>query len=90
MDYTNDPTGKKGTNGTRANTTADTTDFRRLDAIYAVKDSSQLPFTKPGVFGNPLAVPGGVPEPSSWMTMLVGFMGLGLSLRRRRKAPVPA
>lgn len=90
MDYTNDPTGKKGTNGTKANTTADATDFSRLDAIYAVKDSTQLPFTKPGVFGNALAVPGGVPEPASWMTMLAGFFGLGLSLRRRRKAAVPA
>jgi len=90
MDYTNDPTGKKGTNGTRANTTADATDFQRLDAIYAMKDKTQLPFTKPGMFGNALAVPGAVPEPSSWMTMLMGFLGLGLSLRRRRKAAVPA
>ena len=90
MDYTNDPTGTKGTNGTRANTTADATDFQRLDAIYAVKDKTQLPFTKPGMFGNALAVPGAVPEPSSWMTMLMGFLGLGLSLRRRRKAAVPA
>ena len=90
MDYTNDPSGKKGTNGTRANTTADATDFSRLDAIYAKKDSTQLAFTKPGMFGNALAVPGAVPEPSSWMTMLIGFLGLGLSLRSSRKATASA
>ena len=90
MDYTNDPSGKKGTNGTRANTTASLTDFQRLDAIYAKKDSTQLAFTKPGVFGNALAVPDAVPEPASWMTMLIGFLGLGASLRRSRKAAVAA
>jgi len=90
MDYTNDPTGTKGTNGTRANTTASATDISRLDAIYAIKDSTQLIYTKPGMFGNAQAVAGAVPEPSSWMTMIVGFLGLGLSLRRSRKAAVPA
>jgi hypothetical protein len=88
MDYTNDPSGKLRTNGTLANTTVSATDLKRLDAIYATKDSTQLVFTKPGMFGNALAVPGAVPEPSSWMTMLLGFLGLGLSLRRRRKATV--
>ena len=86
MDYTNDPSGTKGTNGKLANTTTDATDIRRLDAIYAVKDSTQLVYTKPGMFGNALAVPGAVPEPASWMTMMAGFLGLGLSLRRSRKA----
>jgi len=90
MDYTNDPSGTKGTNGTKANTTADATDFSRLDAIYAVKDSTQLVYTKPGMFGNAQAVPGAVPEPSSWMTMILGFLGLGLALRRRREAAMPA
>jgi len=90
MDYTNDPTGTKGTNGTKANTTADATDFSRLDAIYAIKDSTQLIYTKPGLFGNALAVPDPVPEPASWMTMIMGFLGLGLSLRHRRKAAMPA
>lgn len=90
MDYTNDPSGKKGTNGKLANTTADATDFKRLDAIYAKKDSTQLVFTKPGTYGNALAVPNAVPEPASWMTMVMGFLGLGLSLRRRRGAAVRA
>ena len=90
MDYTNDPSGTKGTNGTKANTTADATDFSRLDAIYAVKDSTQLIYTEPGLFGNALAVPDAVPEPSSWMTMMLGFLGLGLSLRHRRKAAMQA
>jgi len=90
MDYTNDPSGKKGTNGTRANTTADGTDFKRLDAIYAIKDKTQLPFTNPSFAVNMLAVPAAVPEPGSWMLMVGGFMGLGLSLRRSRKATARA
>jgi len=90
MDYTNDPTGTKGTNGTLANTTASATDFSRLDAIYAVKDSTQIIFTKPHVSGNAQAVAAAVPEPASWMTMIAGFLGLGLSLRRSRKAAVRA
>jgi hypothetical protein len=31
------------------------------------------------------AAPGGVPEPSAWALMLVGFGGLGAALRRRRQ-----
>jgi len=89
MDYTNDPTGTKGTNGTLANTTTDATDISRLDAIYAVKDSTQLIYTKPGLFGNAQAL-AAVPEPASWITMIAGFLGLGLSLRRSRKAAVQA
>ncbi len=90
MDYTNDPTGTKKTNGTLANIMPDATDISRLDAIYAIKDSTQLVFTKPGMFGNAQAVATAVPEPSSWMTMIVGFLGLGLSLRRNRTAAVRA
>jgi hypothetical protein len=32
---------------------------------------------------------GGVPEPTSWMLMLVGFAGLGSMLRASRRRPVP-
>ncbi len=90
MDYTYDPSGTKGTNGTLANTTTSATDISRLDAIYAVKDSTQIVFTKPKTSGNALAVAAAVPEPASWMTMMAGFLGLGLSLRRRRKAAATA
>jgi hypothetical protein len=31
-----------------------------------------------------------VPEPASWMTMLLGFLGLGLGLRRSRKVAARA
>ena len=85
MDYTNDPSGKKGTNGTRANITASGTDFSHLDAIYAINDSTQLAFTKPGAFGNAQALSGSVPEPGSWMMMLAGFGALGLGMRRRTR-----
>lgn len=94
MDYTNDPTGMKGTNGTLANTGPSTTDFQHLDAIYAVLDSTQLSYTKPqyktsdffGVEGSEDSdpAPQAVPEPSSWALMLCGFGALGMALRRRR------
>jgi hypothetical protein len=86
MDYTNDPSGKKGSNGTKANTTVSWSDFSHLDAIYAKKDSTQLVYTKPGTWGNAQAVPGAVPEPGSWTMMIAGFGALGLSMRRTRKA----
>lgn len=40
--------------------------------------------------GNPIRVfdplPNGVPEPSTWAAMLIGFAGVGLAVRRRRSA----
>jgi hypothetical protein len=92
MDYTNDPTGTKGTNGTKVNTKPTSLDFTNLDRIYAKFDTTQLPYTKPGFYtGDGLDVPGSadhesvsvaVPEPSSWTMMIVGFSALGLSMRR--------
>ena len=38
----------------------------------------------PGYFG-PNFTAGGVPEPTSWALMLVGFGGLGVAMRSRRK-----
>ena len=86
MDYTNDPSGTKGTNGTLANVAPNTTDFSHLDAIYASLDKSQLIFTKPGVMSNAQAA--SVPEPGSWSLMLVGFGALGMAMRLRRKQNV--
>jgi hypothetical protein len=40
MDYTNDPTGTKGTNGTKANTKPNYHDYEELAAIYAHGDSN--------------------------------------------------
>ena len=39
MDYTNDPTGTAGTNGTKANTKPDYHDYEELGIIYAHQDS---------------------------------------------------
>lgn len=94
MDYTNDPTGTKGTNGTLANLKPSSTDFKNLDAIYAKLDSSQLAFTVPQYkTSDALGIPGSadvdsdpqaVPEPSSWAMILMGFGVLGFAMRRRK------
>jgi hypothetical protein len=97
MDYTNDPTGTKGTNGTLANTQPSTTDFDHLAAIYANLDSTQIATTKPGnlmVAADAYDLPGfdhdvephSVPEPSSWALMVAGFLVAGSRLRRRAGA----
>ena len=86
MDYTNDPSGTKGTNGTLANIAPSTTDFSHLDTIYATLDKTQLVFTKPTTSGNAQAA--SVPEPGSWSLMLIGFGALGVMMRRRRKPTV--
>jgi len=82
MDYTNDPSGTKGTNGTLANTAPSVSDVTNLDGIYSVFDTTQLVFTKPATSGNAQAA-GSVPEPGSWSMMLVGFGALGTAMRRR-------
>ncbi len=84
LDYTNDPSGKLGTNGKRANTAPGYVDFVGLNQLYAVPDKSQLPQT----LG--LSVSGAglmVPEPASWMMLIAGFGLTGAALRRRRAAP---
>ena len=92
MDYTNDPTGTKGTNGTLANTKPNNVDFNALAGIYGHLDGSQLTYTKPSYFyGFGFDLEGFdsdvgfslVPEPSSWMMMIVGFGMLGLVMRRK-------
>jgi hypothetical protein len=90
MDYSNDPSGTKGTNGTLANTGISASDFSHLDAIYGVLDTTQLIYTKPGVFTNPQSVGGGVPEPSSWAMIVCGFGALGMAMRRRKQVPAVA
>lgn len=46
MDYTNDPTGTKGTNGTLSNLRPNTHDYGQLTKIYGHLDGSQLSSTK--------------------------------------------
>jgi len=82
MDYTNDPSGTKGTNGTLANTAPSASDVANLDGIYSIYDKTQLIFTKPATSGNAQAA-GSVPEPGSWSMMLLGFGALGTAMRRR-------
>jgi len=86
MDYTNDPSGTKGSNGTLANLAPSKTDFAHLDTIYSKLDKTQLAFTTPQFASNAQAA--AVPEPASWTLMLGGFGALGMALRRRRKPRV--
>jgi len=98
MDYTNDPTGTQGTNGTLANIAPSSADFTNLGAIYANLDSTQLSYTKPqwraadalsiGVDG-PEEVQA-LPEPATWLMMITGFGAIGALLRRKAATASPA
>ena len=57
MDYTSDPTGTKGTNGTLNNTRPNAHDYQQLSAIYNHLDSSQLSSTT--LSGSTSAAPAG-------------------------------
>ena len=100
MDYTNDPSGLLGSNGTLANLHPNSVDFGALDGIYAKLDATQLSYTKPQfVTGHGYSIDGSetdespvafVPEPSSWALLLAGFGVAGGMQRRRRGLPVAA
>ena len=90
MDYTNDPSGTKGTNGTLANISASASDLYNLSVIYATPSGTQIPGTKVTAMAMEAFYIDGheheaVPEPATWALMLGGFGLLGNSLRRRRK-----
>lgn len=92
MDYTNDPSGSLGMNGTLANMTPNAVDFAALDAIYATLNSTQLTQTRPSsIASHSFAIEGfddvdsvtSVPEPASWTLMIAGFGLIGSAMRRR-------
>ncbi len=93
-DYTNDPSGKLGTNGTLANTAPGSNDIYALNFNYAMLDATQLSSTKPqyvagaafSVYGDIEETLRAVPEPGMWTMMLVGFSFIGAAARR---TPVP-
>lgn len=95
MDYTNDPTGTAGTNGTLANIAPNSVDFAALDGIYANVNTTQLASTRPTMrAGEGFSIDGEhhdsltfVPEPGSWMMLIAGFGGIGAAMRRRRLVP---
>jgi hypothetical protein len=86
MDYTNDPSGTKGTNGTLVNSGPGPSDFTELNTIYAKLDSTQLSTTKWTTWGYEALE---VPEPSAWAMFIMGFGVIGSAMRRRR-APATA
>jgi len=95
MDYTNDPTGTLGSNGTLANLAPSNSDFAALAGIYATPGGSQLSSTRPQFLaGEGYSIDGShvdsfmaVPEPGTWGLLLAGFGGIGAAMRRRRRTP---
>lgn len=97
MDYTNDPSGTAGgVNGTLANVGPNAVDFLALAGIYATVNTTQLPSTRPtiragagfGIDGEHHETLAFVPEPDSWMMLILGFGGIGAALRQRRQPAV--
>lgn len=94
MDYTNDPSGTKGTNGTLANLKPYQGDYDALNGLYATPGGTQLAGTRPtilarfgvGIDGMHFESFSAVPEPRSWVTMLLGFGAIGGAMRRLRRA----
>lgn len=94
MDYTNDPAGTKGTNGTLANLAPSSKDFQTLNAIYATLDKTQLTQTKLKLAGSGFSLDGepehehdqlsAVPELGTWAQLIIGLGTVGHVLRRRR------
>ncbi len=95
MDYTNAPTGTKGTNGTLSDLAPAASDFAALDQIYAHVDTTQLAATRPGFrSGDALGIGDGdgpddvqaLPEPATWALFVAGLGGVGAMRRRERAA----
>ena len=90
LDYTNDPSGTLGKNGTLSNMNPGGNDFSALAGIYANLDGSQLSQTKFGAkFGMTgdgyyVSAFGAVPEASTWTSLILGFGIVGAAARRRR------
>ena len=59
MDYTSDPTGTRGINGTLSNLGPSPHDFQQLNSIYGHTDSSQLSATAPSSSGAAAELPPG-------------------------------
>jgi hypothetical protein len=93
MDYTNDPSGLLGTNGTLNNLHPYQGDYDALNALYATPGGSQLANTRPtmmavfglGIDGSHFEFITGVPEPQSWAMLLMGFGAVGSVIRRKRR-----
>jgi hypothetical protein len=67
-------------------------DAHGVGAKYIIATQSSENGAYPGLGMNSamIAVSGGVPEPSTWATMLIGLGGLGAVMRNRRRAGVMA
>ena len=84
MDYSRDPSGTAGTNGTLANIQPSSSDLTNLNAIYAVPGGRQVAASE---LGSPNAA---IPEPSNWAMLITGFGLVGAAARCRRSGARPA
>ena len=89
LDFSADPSGTRGTNGTIANTRPGGYDIGRLDGMYADRGGKNVrtalaTVASEGVIdgsgGEGLAA---VPEPATWTLMIAGFGAVGMAMRRR-------
>lgn len=91
MDYTNDPSGTRGTNGSLANTHPNSVDYAALADNYRHLDGSQLASTRArtlathafGFDGADTESVQVLPEPASWVMMITGFGLVGVMAGRR-------
>lgn len=98
MDYTNDPSGLLGTNGTLSNLHPYAGDYDALNLLYATPGGTQLAGTGQtllatfaiGLDGQHVETLTAVPEPESWALLLIGFGATGSVMRRRNRRAIRA
>jgi hypothetical protein len=63
-------------------------DSQTFDLLFTLQsDTIQLSFSGPFTYEAP-AIAAAVPEPSTWAMVLIGFVVIGLFVRRRNRCPV--
>jgi hypothetical protein len=61
-----------------------------LDNVNDFKNSAYTPNLEPWILLSEVQFTAAVPEPSTWIMMLLGFAGVGFGMYRRNVRPVPA
>jgi hypothetical protein len=67
-----------------------TKSFFDSDPAFAATNPGYGPFSSLLSNGNTITGGGNVPEPATWALMVIGFGGLGVAMRSRRKLATAA